>query len=146
MPEFTVEEILSAAEKNKYPNFNNDYIDYEYTQDNKGGYNKKPVFACVIGEAFLNLGLVENGTDARALSGALRQVIPDDGQVVLDITTSYKDYYSDKMNRNTETFRYDNLSDFINDLNSFNGYRGKKRIARLARKYFSKSLEQVVRF
>lgn len=138
---FTVEQILNAAEKNRYKNFNDDYIEYDGV-DEKG--NPKVVAACVIGEAFLNLGLVENGTDARMLSDALFNVQPDDGPISITYSHANYTYYGPK--RIEETIAYDNLSYFINDLNDKGGYRGKKRMVALARKYFSKSLQQVVRF
>lgn len=131
MHSFTVEEILAAAEKNKYKNTNYTYIGYK--EDEVGEQIKDEVTeACVIGEAFLNLGLVENGTDASSLSYALAHIIPDNGVVELDVE-GYTAHYS-------------NLSTFINELNGYKGYRGKKRIPRLARKYFSQSLDKVVTF
>jgi len=136
VPSFTVEEILAAAEQNKYPNTNETYIGYKETKE--GDTDKtRVVEACVIGEAFLNLGLVENGVDASSLSYALARILPDESVIELNVTDSFG-YES------TQTYR--NLSDFINDLNGYKGYRGKKRIVRLARKYFSRSLNQVVSF
>lgn len=129
MPSFTVEEILAAAEKDQYPNANREFITYKdiYAED-----KSKIKFACVIGEAFLQLGLVENGIDASHLSYALEVVKPDEIPTVV-IADGHP-------------LEFDNLSDFINHLNGYSSTRGKKRIVKLVRKHFSKSLEQVVRF
>lgn len=149
MYEFTVAEILDAAEKGKYPNNNDSFISYKvpwshYPVDIEEVIKDEPhkvATACVIGEAFLQLGMVENGVDAEALSRALQDVRPDNGSVTIDDA----DYttWGGHIETNPQTFR--NLSDFINNLNSHPRYRGKKRIVKLARKYFSKSLDQVVR-
>lgn len=124
--EFTVEEILQAAEQGKYPNNNSSFI----LKDEQTG---KTVAACVIGEAFLNLGMVPNGVNPLDLNNALRYVYPDGGSVSI----KNAEYYHGVQ-------RFSNLSDFINELNGIKGYQGKKRIPQLVRKYFSKSLNQKV--
>jgi len=139
--EFTVEEFCQAAEKAKLPNYNQGYIqylvagdtiddDYEWIKSAKeSGEKSKIVQTCVIGEAFLNLGMVPNGTTPMALSDALRVIEPDDGEIDLgeDIGIFY------------------NLSDFINNLNDVPGWKGKKRMAKNIRKYFSKSLDTKIK-
>lgn len=127
---FTVEEILQAAEQNNFPNTNDAYLAYTDTVSNwhetpryKG---QQPYKACVIGEAFINLGMVPNGVTPYDLSWALQDVKPDDGEIVVD------------------EMPFQNLADFINTLNGYKGYRGKKKLPKLARKYFSKSLDQKI--
>jgi len=125
---FTVEEILSAAEQANYPNFNDSFITME-----KG----KVVQACVIGEAFLNLGMVPNGVNPTDLSYALENIKPNDGVARIknpDYPGSYEPQF----------LEFETLSDFINELNSIKGYQGKKRLPKLARKYFSESLDKTV--
>jgi len=121
---FTVEEILQAAEQSKYPNFNEGFIQ----KDSRTG---KVVYACVIGEAFLNLGMVPNGISPIDLSDALSNIVPDEGSLSLYPSDPYPDTFT-------------NLADFINTVNGYKGYQGKKRIAKLVRKHFSKSLNKTV--
>lgn len=132
--EFTIEEMLQAAEESKLPNFNSSYIAYK---DDVVG--KPPVLACVIGEAFLNLGFAENGIDAMKLSHALLD-IPIDGGIPFHIkdghdTSGYWEYGAN----------LHNLSEFINVLNGRKGYSGKKRIPKLVRKYFASQLNRKIR-
>lgn len=144
--EFTLEEMLQAVEQSKLPNNNDSFIMYSdnsyITEEGERYYfrysafksrsgPRKPVFACVIGEAFLNLGFAENGIQAAMLSNALSNIKPDNEEIILKIGR-YHEYFAD-------------LSDFINSLNGIKGYRGKKRIPQLVRKYFSKSLDRVIR-
>lgn len=136
---FTVEEFLQAAEKDKYPNYNDNYIAYEYDYKTD---TSKVIQACVIGEAFLNLGFVENGIDAATLSYALRKIEPDNGHVSIKIKYQGMGYVGHDYKKITliNDFDFDNLSDFINELNNYNGWKGKKRVAKAVRKYFSNSL------
>src|SRR5690349_18215346 len=127
---FTVEEFLQAAEQNKFTNTNDAYVAYE---DDFSSWHETPRFkgqqpirACVIGEAFINLGMVPNGITPYDLSWALQNVKPDAEKIAID------------------EFTFNNLADFINILNGVKGYRGKKNIPKLVRKYFSKSLNQEV--
>lgn len=128
--EFTIEEMLQAAEKAKLPNYNHTYIDY------RG--DGKPVLACVIGEAFLNLGFAENGIDAMKLSHALLD-IPIDGGKPFHLKAGYDtEGYMDW------SVNLYNLSEFINILNGRRGYSGKKRIPMLVRKYFASQLNRKI--
>lgn len=135
---FTVEEFLQAAEQNKYPNFNETFISYnnkDYWEKETG--DAKPVYACVIGEAFLNLGMVENGIDAAMLSNELRQFTPDIPlPKIIDHEASWHD--------DTIYYDLDNMSDVINTLNGLKGYQGKKKIAKLVRKHFPNSLDKKI--
>lgn len=128
--EFTIEEMLQAAEKAKLPNYNHSYIDYTT--------NMKPAFACVIGEAFLNLGFAENGIDAEQLSNTLRDIRIDGKPFHLKAGYDTDGYIEFSCN-------LDNLSEFINVLNGRRGYSGKKRISKLVRKYFANSLDTKIR-
>lgn len=136
---FTVEEFCQAAEKAIYPNDNDQYIEqqvgdmsfYDEYLDaieygERLGEKPKIISACVIGEAFLNLGMVPNGVTPKQLSDALREIKPDGGMV----ETVYGDYFD--------------LSEFINTVNGFTGWKGKKRMAKNIRKYFSKSLDKKI--
>ena len=127
---FTVEQILQAAEQSNFPNTNDAYVAYKDREsdwwETPRFVGQQPYKACVIGEAFINLGMVPNGISPYTLSYALQEVKPDGG------TASVEEL----------TFR--DLSEFINTLNGIKGYRGKKRIPKLIRKYFSQSLNQKV--
>lgn len=133
---FTIEEMLQAAEQNKYKNFNDSYIDYGDGQEKPSPNKRVPVRACVIGEAFLNLGFVPNGLTPYELSYALDNVEPDNGPFTLEVPTSWGTKRQE---------HFSSLSDFINTLNGVKGYAGKKRMAKLVRKYFSKSLKTEIK-
>lgn len=134
---FTVEEMLQAAEQAKLPNYNGTYIDYRY------GDSTTPIQACVIGEAFINLGFVENGVDASSLSFALTN-IPIDTPIFKDTVRLKVNYGS--WHEEIPPSMVSDLSGFINVLNSYRGYSGKKRIANLVRKHFANHLDTVIAY
>jgi hypothetical protein len=131
---FTVRQFVEAAEQGKYANYNDSYIQYASGRmETPVDENDKVLRTCVIGEAFLNLGMIPNGYSPYGLSKALQVIKPDNGRVEIEIGKD-KDF----------SHVYDNLSDFINDLNSYPAYRGKKRMGQLIRKYFSKSMDEKI--
>lgn len=129
--EFTIEEMLQAAERATLPNYNGTFITYN---EDDGVH---PVEACVIGEAFLNLGFAENGIDAGHLSDVLAE-IPIEIPLIKEYTKVKRIYLGHEHMLSPESIN--NLSRFINELNGIKGYSGKKRIPKLVRKHFPKSL------
>lgn len=127
---FTLEELLQAAEKSKYKNYNDSYIEYDHDQYADRG--DKVTRACFIGEAFLNLGMVENGIDANTLDNALSFIEPDDGPLLLkNSPLPYKEEFK-------------NLAQFINVLNYRTGYKTRKQMTKAVRKYFHNALGTVI--
>lgn len=132
---FTLEEFLQAAEQNNFRNTNETYVGYGTNGETPAKKGDLPTRACVIGEAFINLGFVPNGYTPYGLSTILSAIKPDEGEIIVSTPNETYSGFS----------HFNNLADFINALNGVKGYSGKKRIARLIRKHFSQSLDTKIK-
>lgn len=124
--------MLQAAEKSQYTNFNLGFLQFrgDRMSDIHHDGKRAVVKACVIGEAFIQLGFVPNGLTPGMLSDALRLIEPDESPLFIETIDG--------------TLTFSNLSEFINCLNGVKGFTGKKRISRLVRKHFTHSLNTVI--